>query len=115
MSTHGKNWSFPKFGAEDGQMRFAKRPQSRPPSVARSAGRDGSSFTRVGPIQVEPPSLDVNRNTSTLELMRLPLRLSSSTRYRSSLNSPPRLSATTFPYELTRKQLFVSTLRGVCP
>src|SRR3954462_12183780 len=72
-------------------------------------------FTRVGPIHVSPPSFDVKKKTSTFELVRWPLRLSSRTRYRSSANSPPRRSATMLPYELTRKHEFVSTLRPPWP
>ena len=42
----------------------------------------------------------------------MPLRLSTSTTYRSSLNAPPRLSATIeFMIGSKRKQLFVGTAR----
>src|SRR5439155_27233073 len=110
MSIQGNHWSFPKFSAVDGHTRPTMRPQSRVPSAAVGC-RDGSLFTRVGPIHVMPPSLDVKKNTSVFELTLWPFRLSEKTRYRSSANSPPRLSATMLPPELTRKQLLVSTLR----
>src|SRR3954470_21170571 len=110
MSIHGNHWSLPKLSAVAGQVRPTTRPQSRVPSASVGC-RDGSSLTRVGPIQVDPPSVDLNRNTSVFELTRWPLRLSSRTMYRSSANAPPRLSATMFPYELTRKHEFVRTLR----
>src|SRR5436190_2746274 len=90
------------------------RLQSRVP-CAMVGCCDGSSFTRVGPIHVAPPSLEVNRNTSVFELTRCPLRLSENTRYRSSAKSPPRLSATMLPPAFTRKQLLVRTLRPPCP
>ena len=79
MSIHGNHWSFPKFNALGGQMRPATRPQSRVPS-AIVGWRDGSSFTRVGPIQVDPPSFEVKKKTSVFELVRWPLRLSENTR-----------------------------------
>src|SRR4051812_21888141 len=111
MSIHGNHWSFPKLTAFGGQMRPAIRPQSRPPSVATFGAREGSSLTRVGPIHVVPPSFEVKKKTSVLELTRWPLRLSEKTRYRSSANSPPRRSATMLPPELTRKHEFVRTAR----
>src|SRR5215210_7320693 len=96
------------------RVRLGRPPSSRPQSRFTGAV-DGSSFTRVGPIHVTPPSVERNRNTSTFELAGVPLRLSSTSAYRSSTNAPPRLSATTFEYELTRKQLFVSVFRVCAP
>src|SRR5919199_2419888 len=110
MSIHGNHWSFPKFSAFGGHVRPTTRPQSRVPCAIVGCC-DGSSFTRVGPIHVVPPSFDVKKNTSVFELTRWPLRLSENTRYRSSANSPPRRSTTTLPPELTRKHEFVRTLR----
>src|SRR5437867_2874929 len=57
MSIHGNHWSFPKFCAVAGQTRPATRPQSRVP-CATVGCCEGSSFTRVGPIHVAPPSVD---------------------------------------------------------
>src|SRR4029450_6091683 len=109
MSVHGNHWSFPKLptpphGVVTSPVGCAPgvRPQSR-----FGAGTERSSFPRVGPIHVTPPFVDLNVNTSTFELAGVPFRLSSMTAYRSSAKSPPRRSATTLPYELTRKQLFV--------
>src|SRR6266536_683648 len=97
MSDHGNHWSFPKLPTPPHGV--VTSPVGRNPGVRPQsrfgAGTDRSSFTRVGPIHVIPPLVDLNRNTSTFELAGLPVRLSS----------------TMLPYELTRKQLFVSVLR----
>ena len=81
MSTHGQNWSLPVWtpaghaGCKGSAGPNGSRPQSR------LAGDDeGSLLTRVGPIQVVPPSSDLKKNTSVLVLTRVPLRLSSMTR-----------------------------------
>ena len=71
-STHGNHWSFPA-------------PES-------------AAFTRVGELQLEPPSVDVTRNTSVfvtgLATSCTPLRLSKNTKYRRPLCVG---SATRFP------------------
>ena len=71
MSTHGNHWSFPNARVQfvsvaDVQSRFA--------GVA-----DASLLTRVGPIHVEPPSVERKKNTSVLELRFVPFRLSEKT------------------------------------
>ena len=48
------------------------RPQSR-----FGGATEVSLFTRVGPIQVLPPSVERKKKTSTFELAAVPLRLSS--------------------------------------
>ena len=73
-SIHGHHWSLPVF-TPAGQAGWPPRPQSR-----FAGAVDESSFTRVGPIQVEPPFSDLKKKTSAFVLSRVPLRLSSITR-----------------------------------
>jgi hypothetical protein len=58
IEMNGKNWSFPVLTAgqfaEFPRMLFAFRPQSRLAGVT-----ERSSLTRVGPIHVTPPSVDL--------------------------------------------------------
>ena len=107
IAAHGYHSSFPVF-----------TPAGQGPCVDtglaqfRFVGCDeGSSFTRVGPTHVEPPSVDLNSKTSVFELATVPFRLSDITRYRSSAYAPPRGSTTTLPPALTRKHELVSTAR----
>ena len=51
------------------------RPQLRFAGVV-----DGSSLTRVGPVQIVPPFVDLKSDTSVFELTLVPLRLSAMTR-----------------------------------
>src|SRR5690349_1995259 len=86
ISTQGHHWSAPKLppqaaakgvkapGGPPKPMNPSGRRQLRQlvtngPIVAVPAVRfDVSLFTRVGPIQLEPPSMDLNRKISAFEL-----------------------------------------------
>jgi hypothetical protein len=77
MSIHGHHWSFPVALSRvvGGHAGWPMRPQSRFAGASES-----SLFTRVGPIQLEPPSIDLKKNTSVFVFSRVPFRLSDMTR-----------------------------------
>ena len=74
MSSHGNHWSLPVCTSA-GHAGRPGRPQ------LRFAGAvDGSLFTRVGPVQIVPPFVDLKSVTSVFVLTLVPLRLSAMTR-----------------------------------
>ena len=74
MSSHGNHWSLPVLTSV-GHGGRPPRPQSRSAGVV-----DGSLFTRVGPVQVVPPLVDLKSETSVFVLTLVPFRLSAMTR-----------------------------------